>query len=76
MMINIGGYVFGYDEEKNDIICFKNRRVRYETEAPDIISREHFRRCCENLIPIIENVPDEYIESMLELDDLAEGFEI
>ena len=53
MMINIGGYVFGYDEEKNDIICFKNRRVRYETEAPD-----------------------EYIESMLEPDDLAEGFVI
>lgn len=76
MMINIGGYVFGYDKEKNDIVCFKNRRVRYETEAPDIISREHFRKCCENLIPIIENVPDEYIERMLEPDDLAEGFEI
>ena len=30
----------------------------------------------EELIPIIENVPDEYIESMLELDDLAEGFVI
>ncbi|MGN1194741.1 MAG: hypothetical protein ACI4SB_04600 [Acutalibacteraceae bacterium] len=75
MIVNVGGYVFGYDEDTAEILCFKNRRIRYAIEAPDVLSREHFRRYCEKLIPILENVPDEYIDMCLDYEDLTEDFE-
>ncbi len=74
MIVNVGGYVFGYDEDNAEILCFKNRRIRYELKAPDIFSREQFRWFCEKLIPILENVPDEYIDRCLDFADLTEDF--
>lgn len=75
MIVNVGGYVFGYDEETAEFFAFKNRRIRYEFEAPDVRSREQFRQYCKKLVPVLENVPEEYIDRCLDYEDLTEGFE-
>lgn len=73
MIVNVGGYVFGYDADNYMLFCFKNRRVRLGLEIPyRINSREQLRACCEKLVAIIENVPDEYID-LLDSEDLEES---
>lgn len=73
MIVNVGGYVFGYDAEDCMLRCFKNRRLRCFIEMPNgISSREQLIACAKKLTSIIENVPEEYFY-LLNREDLEEN---